>query len=53
MNCRSRLCHGGINQCTDVCSVNADCPGTHRCKVESYGRLPDGTEAFVNVCLPI
>jgi hypothetical protein len=52
--CRSGLCFVGnsLNQCTDVCSDDANCPGTHRCKVTQYGQLSDGTDIFINVCLP-
>lgn len=51
-NCRSGLCHTGISQCTDVCSTDADCPGTHKCNVLDYGALSDGTPVFINVCMP-
>lgn len=50
--CRSALCHVGLSQCTDTCAVDADCPATHRCKVELFGALDDGTDVFLNVCLP-
>jgi hypothetical protein len=50
--CRSGLCHTGLGQCTDTCAVDADCPGTHRCKVELFGGLEDGTDVYLNVCLP-
>ncbi len=50
--CRSGLCHTGLGQCTDTCAVDADCPGTHRCKVLLYGGLDDGTDVYLNVCLP-
>jgi len=51
-DCRSGLCHTGLTQCTDTCAVDADCPGTHRCKVLLYGALSDGTDVYLNVCLP-
>jgi hypothetical protein len=50
--CRSGLCHTGIGQCTDTCSVDADCPNSHRCKVTELGQLSDDTIVYVNVCLP-
>lgn len=50
--CRSGLCHTGISQCVDSCGVDADCPGTHRCKVDQFGQLSDGTNLMINVCLP-
>lgn len=51
-NCRSGLCHSTISQCTDFCSQDSDCPAAWRCKVEPYGQLDDGTNVFVNVCMP-
>ncbi len=52
--CRSGLCFVGdsLNQCTDTCAVDADCPGTHRCKVTQYGELDSSTPIYINVCLP-
>ena len=51
-NCRSGLCHTGINQCSDVCATDADCPSTHRCKILPLRTLTDGTTVNVNVCMP-
>lgn len=50
--CRSGLCQTQLGQCTDVCARDADCAGGFRCKVDQYGQLSDGTEVFINVCLP-
>lgn len=52
--CRSGLCYvgGGLNQCTDVCAEDSDCPGTHRCKVTQYGQLGSDINVYINVCLP-
>ncbi|MBI4814616.1 MAG: hypothetical protein HY791_00050 [Deltaproteobacteria bacterium] len=49
--CRSGLCHTGIGQCVDVCSSDADCPASHRCKIEVFGSI-GFTTAYFNVCEP-
>ena len=51
--CRSGLCHTVINQCTDTCTIDAHCPPSHRCKVESYGSTQEGVAIFINICAPV
>ena len=50
-NCRDGFCYNTSNQCTGVCSRDADCPASMKCGVEVFGDL-DGQEVYVNVCLP-
>ena len=50
-NCRDGFCFNPTNQCTGVCSRNADCPSGMVCGVEEYGDL-DGTTIYLNVCVP-
>lgn len=50
--CRSSLCSPNIGQCVDVCSSDADCPASHRCKVDLYYTLPDNRSVYFNICLP-
>lgn len=48
-NCRDGFCNNATNQCTGVCSRNADCPTGMVCGVEVLGNL-DGDDIYVNVC---
>jgi hypothetical protein len=52
-DCRSGFCHPQLGQCTDLCSTNAQCPSTHRCKVELYTRLSSGDAVYADYCFPI
>lgn len=55
-DCRSGLCYTTVNQCTDTCSRDSDCPSTHVCGVEQYGQLGvasgDPVVVYINVCKP-
>lgn len=48
-NCRDGFCNSTTNQCTGVCSRDADCPAPLGCKVDVFGNL-DGQDIYVNVC---
>lgn len=54
-DCRSMLCNPSINECTDTCATDADCPSNYRCKVDILFELPEGSSLrpfFFNVCMP-
>jgi hypothetical protein len=51
-DCRSGRCDVALAQCTDLCAIDADCPPTHVCKVQTSGQEQGGQKSYVDLCLP-
>ena len=51
-DCRSLLCNPRSSECTDVCSVDADCPAGYGCKIDILFEFENGQPFYFNVCLP-